>query len=399
MPGPDGMAGVSSADQVRAAYRGLRSRTARSALSSLGISIGIAALVAVVGISGAGRAELIAELDRLGTNLLTVSPGSTLGGGRSELPPTARAGVSRLEGVESASSVSDLGLTARRSELVPATHTGGLSVSAVEEGLLDTVGIDVAAGRFLDGVTSRLPVAVLGARAAFQLGVSDLRARPTVFVGGTYLEVIGILRESVLAPELDRAVLTGRGGAELLLGETPPASMLYVRADVERVDQVQRVLGRAAHPERPEETSVSRPSDALAARAAAGEALTRLMLVLGAVALVVGGLGIANVMIISVLERRREIGLRRSLGATSRNIRLQFLLESLMLSGLGGSCGALLGLGTTFAYAVARGAETPVPWTACGAGVVAAVVVGAVAGLYPASRAAHLPPTEALRAV
>jgi putative ABC transport system permease protein len=160
---------------------------------------------------------------------------------------------------------------------------------------------------------------------------------------------------------------------------------------------VHDIVPSAANPEHPEEVDVSRPSDALAARAEADDALTGLFLGLGAVALLVGGIGIANTMVISVLERRSEIGLRRALGATRGHVRAQFLVESLLLAAGGGLAGILVGALVTGAYANARGWTTVVPPEALAGGVGAALAIGAAAGLYPAGRAARLSPTEALR--
>ena len=165
------------------------------------------------------------------------------------------------------------------------------------------------------------------------------------------------------------------------------------------IDDVASVLPGTVSPEFPEEVQVSRPSDALEARAAVNDAFTALFVGLGAVALLVGGVGIANVMVISVLERRSEIGLRRALGATRRHIWSQFLTESVVLGALGGLAGVLLGVLVTVGYASTRGWEAAVPPYALVGGFAAAVLIGAVAGLYPALRAARLTPTEALRTV
>jgi putative ABC transport system permease protein len=193
--------------------------------------------------------------------------------------------------------------------------------------------------------------------------------------------------------------MVGFDVAERLLDADRSPTTIYVRADEDQVERTSDVLGATANPEHPEEVQVSRPSDALAARAAAKSAFTALFLGLGAVALLVGGVGIANVMVISVLERRSEIGLRRALGATRRHIAAQFLTESLLLASLGGVAGAALGAAATGLYAFSRGWPAVVPPLALGGALAAALGIGAVAGLYPALRAARLPPTEALRSV
>lgn len=395
-PGP-GASRLLPADVARVGVAGLRARPLRAALSALGIAIGICAMVAVVGLSGSSRAELLDRLDRLGTNLLRVEPGSSLGGADATLPDAAAATVGRAEGVLDATAVGATDLTARRSELVPEADTGGILVQAATPDLLETLGGRVASGRFLDEATAGYPTVVLGAVAAQRLGVTSAAGGPQVFIGGSYYTVVGVLDPLELASEIDRSALIGFGQAAAATGGTPPPTTVYVRADPEQVEEVRGVLARAANPQRPEEVAVSRPSDALAARAAAAGAFTSLLLGLGAVALLVGGVGIANVMVISVLERRREVGLRRALGATRRHIRVQFLVESLALAGAGGAAGVVLGAGVTLAHAAARGQPAVLPVVVLLGGLGAALVIGALAGLYPAARAARLPPTEALR--
>jgi putative ABC transport system permease protein len=383
------------ADVLRVGGVGLRMRRLRAALSALGIAIGIAAMVAVLGISESSKSDLIATLDRLGTNLLRVSPGQTLLGEDAALPEEAAAMIGRIAPVEAVSAVEGVEGTVRRTKYIPEEETSGISVAAADVNLLTTLGATVRTGSFLDAATARYPAVVLGSKAAERLGIT--RTGVNVWLGGQWFTVIGILNPVELATDLDSAALIGLPIAKQLFDATGSATTIYVRADPDDVDDVLGVLGATANPENPEEVEASRPSDALEARAAAKTAFTSLFLGLGAVALLVGGVGIANVMVISVLERRSEIGLRRALGATKGHIRLQFLTESLILAGLGGAVGVALGAVITVVYASNRGWETALPWYVPAGGVTAALAIGAVAGLYPAMRAARLAPTEALR--
>ena len=384
-------------DLVGVAGTGLRTRRLRAALSALGIAIGIAAMVAVLGISESSRADLLAQLDSLGTNLLRVTPGETFLGADARRPEESRGMLRRVGPVEQVAATGNTEASVRRSDLIPEAETGGISVLAADPRLLDTLGGGLADGRFLNRATARYPTVVLGARAAERLGIG--RAGGQVWLGNRWFTVVGILRPLTLAPEIDRAAMVGFPAAEALLGSDGSPGTVYVRADPDQVEAVREVLPATANPERPNEVRVSRPSDALAARAAASTAFTSLLLGLGAVALLVGGVGIANVMVISVLERRSEIGLRRALGATKGHVGVQFLAESLLLALVGGVAGVVMGAAVTAAYAASRSWSVVVPAPAMAGGLAAALAIGAAAGLYPALRAARLAPTEALRTV
>ncbi len=386
-------------DLLPVAAGALRAKRVRTGLTALGIAIGIAAMVAVVGISASSRADLLAELDDLGTNLLAVQPGQDLFGTDAELPVAAPGMIRRIGPVSSAAATRTVdGATVRRTDRIPAEQSGGISVVATEPNLLDTLGATVGTGTFLNAATAIEPAVVLGSEAAARLGIDDLAGDPLVWLGGRWFTVVGILDPVPLAPDIDRAALIGYPVAEEQFGIDAAPSTVRVRTDPDQVTAVRDVLAATANPEAPEQVDVTRPSDALAAKARADDTLTALLLGLGAVALVVGGVGIANVMVISVLERRAEIGVRRALGATRRHVRLQFMVESVVLAGMGGLLGVALGTAATVVYADVRGWRLSVPLVALVGGVAASLVVGALAGLYPAARAARLAPAEAVRA-
>jgi putative ABC transport system permease protein len=384
-------------DVLRVGGAGLRTRPLRVFLSALGIAIGIAAMTAVVGVSSSSRAELDRQLAALGTNLLTVAPGNTMAGETATLPTESVDMIRRIEPVLEVAATGEVPDTnVYRTDRIPEAQTRGLSVHAAHLDLPATVGVTMADGTWLNAATAQYPAVVLGSQAASLLGVTSVNEGVQVYLGGRWFTVVGILDEATLVPQLDTAALVGWPAAESYLDFDGHPTVVYTRAADTAVEAVGGVLAATANPAAPNEVKVSRPSDALAARQAADRAFTGLLLGLGAVALLVGGVGVANTMVISVLERRAEIGLRRSLGATRGQVRLQFVAEALLLSAIGGVGGVLLGIAVTGGYAATQDWPTVVPAWAMLGGVAATLVIGAIAGLYPAIRAARLPPTEAL---
>jgi putative ABC transport system permease protein len=398
---------LSPRDWLRVASVGLRVRPLRAALSGLGIAIGTAAIVSILGLSASSQAGLLAEIDRLGTNMLTVEAGQSLTGQEAHLPLQAPGRITLLDNVQV---LAHTGLMKNekvyRSSVIPVAESGGLQVRASSLNLPALLDTAVARGAWLNAGTAHEPVAVLGAVAAERLGIDRVFPGQRIWLGGQWFNVAGILEPSPLASEIDTSALVGYPAAQKYLGYVSiargeqtagPPSTIYVRVATGHEASVQALLAPTANPEAPNQVNVSQPSDVLTARAAAAGAFDSLFLGLGIVALIVGAVGVANIMIISVLERRSEIGLRRALGATKQQIRTQFLTESVLLAVLGGIVGVLVGIIATAVYAGTKHWVIVIPVEAWSGGIASAILIGAFAGLMPAIRASRLPPTVALR--
>lgn len=391
---------LSLTDLVRTALIGPRSRPLRTVLSALGIAVGIAALTAITGITASNQAELLAQLDDQGADLLVLQPGAGPDDELVPLPDTAAAMVARLTEVEQVGALEKVpdDIQVYRNDLVPEAQTNGLSVHAAGPAFLDAIEGSLAAGRWFDETTRRLPVTVLGAAAAARLGVDEPGVR--IWVGDRWYAVIGILDSAGLAQDVDASVFLGDRWAREQVSDPDDdiIAALYVRVEPGQTGSVREIIAKAANPWSPY-VYVSPLSDLVEARQSTDDALSGLALGLAAVALLVGGIGIANTMVVAVLERRGEVGLRRALGARPGQIAAQFVCEAIVLAGIGGIAGATCGALGVLTYATLRRQALVLPPEVLLGGPLVALVIGVIVGLYPALSAARLPPTTALRAV
>ncbi len=379
------------------ALYGVKARKGRAALTSIGIGIGIAAIVAVSGIAASGSADLLSTLESLGTNLVKASPQAGFFGTQEELPEGVIGMVERIGPVEEVTSTTQTDLLVRRSNFISEFEGGGISTIVTSSELLNVIGGNLSEGRFITDGLSDLPVTVLGSVTAKRLGITNLSQPSKILIDDEWFGVIGIIEELKIHPDLDRSVFIGYGAAKKLFDINEEPTTIYLRANPTFIEDVVEVIAPSMNPENPDQVEVSRPSDALEAQQAVEASFTNLLLGLGSVALLVGGVAIANVMVMSVLERRMEIGVRRSIGATRREIRYQFLLESIVLSGIGGLVGVMLGSLITLAYTNYTNIVFSIPvWQILGA-VVLALLIGAISGVYPAIKASKIQPAEAVR--
>ena len=386
---------VGAADLVRVSFRGLRGQPLRFVLSVLGIAIGVAAMVAVGGITQSSRAELSSLLSRLGTNVLRVYPAPDLQGQPTRLPATASTMLANIGPVERTAAVSELpGVGVYRSPYVPSGNTNSLTVAAVAPDLLAVLHGQLSRGHWFTGAEQYFPTVVLGSSAAARLAIDDTGVR--VWVRDQWCVVVGILAPLPLAPDLDSTAMVPVAAAARYLAADGTSTSVYVRAPDTRIREISAVVPATAAPEHPDQVGVDRPTDALTAKLTADATLNRLLIGLAAIGLLVGGVGVSNTMIIAVLERRSEIGLRCSLGATRRVIGLQFLTESVLMSASGGALGVVLGYAVTIGYARWQGWQLSLPLWVGAVAIAVTALVGSVAGLYPAVKASRESPTSAL---
>jgi putative ABC transport system permease protein len=387
---------MSPVDLLSLGFARLRNRPMRAVLAALGISIGIATMLVVIGIPASSQQAVVDDLAALGPNLLRAQAlPDQVTNKEAGMPPESVAMAGRVGPVEQVSGVANVHAEVRRTDYN--TQGSGITTLAATPDLLNVLGGTVHSGTFLTQATSRFPTVVLGSKSATWLGITDVgQPAPQIRLGDKWFTVIGVLNPMPLAPEVERSVMIGWDAAKDQLKFDGKPTVAYIRAAEASIEDVREVLPRTLNPQQPGLVQVNRPSDALAAKRITQSAFGTLLLGLAGIALLVGGIGVANTMVISVLERKREIGLRRALGASRGQIRGQFLTESVVLCGLGGIAGGALGLLATAGYAHMQGWPLVVPADAMLGGFAASVTIGVLAGVYPAIRASSLTPTEAL---
>lgn len=386
-------------DLVRVGIMGLRMRKVRAFLSALGISVGIVTMVLVTGIPASSQQALLDKLTALGTDRLKAQPLVPEGQQSIKLPDQAAAMVARIGPVTATSEVANTHQSVRRTQSSDPNDTAALTVLAARPNLLHLVGGSVHAGHFISAKTSSLPTVVLGHKAAGTLGFDRLAVgndAPLLKLGERWFTITGILNPMPLDPDLELSVFVGWSAAEHYLKFDGHPTVIYAKAPDHAIDSVKAVLAATVYPPLPDFVRVTNPSDALAAKRATQNAYSTLFVALAGIALTVGGIGVANTMYISVLERRREIGLRRALGASRGHIRGQFLTESVVLSLLGAFAGADIGCLSTTGYALTHDWPVVIPLRTVLLGMAASLVLGVLAGVYPSVNASRLTPTEAL---
>jgi putative ABC transport system permease protein len=388
---------LSGSDVLALGLAGLRARPLRGVLSTLGIAIGTATLVLILGISGSSNAGLNAHLNALGADLL-LAQAQAQNNVPTRFDADAEAMTRRIGPVTTAAQLGAINAVVRRNGRIPPYDVAGLNAFAASPSLLSVLKGRMQAGAFLSDQTAAMRTVVLGHAAAASLGIDGgvLAGHPQIRIGQTSFTVVGILDALPVTSNLDYGAFVGWNVARSVLPFDGRATAIYLRADKDSLGQVSDVLGPTLFPQAPGLVNISQPSTAMAAQEAVDSSASTLVLGLVAISLIVGGIGIANTMYLAVIERRREIGLRRALGATRGQIRLQFLTEASVLASAGSLTGALLGVAGTAGYALYDGLPVVISTASVVGGITGGLLVGAIAGLYPALRAAQLTPTESL---
>ena len=394
-------------DLISESFAGLSARPARSALTVLGTVLGITALVATLGVSRTAGNQIVARFDSLAATEVLVEPNNLGGGGAtrsSTLPWDSETRLNRLNGVLAAGTLTEVdvkgALTSTTSVQDPSANTEfAIPVRAASPGLFAAVRTRLRTGRVFDlGHDVRKDrVAVIGPAVAEQLGLNRVDQQPALFVGDRLFVVIGIIDDVARQPDLLDSIIIPNGTAQREYDLVAPL-LVEVDTAVGAATLISRQAPRTLDPDDPSRLRATTAGEPKRVKDEVQSDVNGLFLILGVVSLLVGAIGIANVTLVSVLERIGEIGLRRALGAGRRHIAAQFLAESTVLGLLGGAVGASLGVLVTVAISASKqwtpvmDARLPILAPFLGA------TVGLLAGLYPALRAASLQPVDALRA-
>ena len=389
---------LSVLDTLATATLGPRGRPLRAVLSALGVAIGIASLVAVLGIPACFQAEAQAEFDAWGANMVIAQPATDrYTQEQTPLPESAPAMVSRIWSVKSTFSVRYVqDARAYRTDKMPEGQSQGLSVVIGDGDPLGTLSTAMASGRWFDDASAQLPTVVLGSNAAILLGAGvDQR----VWIGDSWWAVIGVLDPVPgFAAQLNSSTFLAPGWAEKQWPNLPIGQIL-ANAYPGKVNAVTSVMAATVNPAKPTGVDVSQPTSYGMAQDFFLSMFANLALGLGGISLLVGGIGIANTMVVSVMERRGEIGVRRALGARTGQIGLQFVLEAGFIGLFGGVMGVGLGTYAVFCFAAYNAIQFAIPVWVLAAGPGLSILVGMLAGLYPSLKAARQSPTVTLRAV
>jgi putative ABC transport system permease protein len=382
------------------AWNGLSARKIRTALIMLGPIVGVAAMVGAVGLTESAKGDLKAKLAALGTNLITVEAGGTFGQQNPTMPKDAVHRVKQLQSVTRASAVGEV------SGVLTIPHAGAekyyeafpVPVLAADDALPGALEVKMQSGRWLreSDRLNHARAAVIGEGLAKEYGVIPGEIR-TLRLNNVDYGIVGVLSSVALDPSLDNAVFVTQWGAKHDFGTEGKPTKLYVRAATGETEATSKAIPTAINLGGPDQVSTKIPSDALAASAQADETLQQTAVFAGILALAVGGIGIANVMSISVIQRSTEIGIRRALGHTRSTIALQFLLEALFIGILGGLAGVFVGVAVVYLVSAFAGWTVVIDYGRMPLWVGLAVGVSVAAGLYPSGKAARLEPLETLR--
>jgi len=399
---------------LKVAWEGLTMNKARSFLTTLGVIIGVAAVIVMMAVSAGAEAEIAEQINALGANLIVVMPTFEMGGVRSaggppglEYPEDFEALAQNVTGIN--------GVSAEQLSTQDVQGGGntlsGVSIVGTTTGFPAVRDYRVGLGRFLTDEDNERTneVAVLGYGVAQELFDEQNPLGQKIKIGSTNFVIVGVMEKKGVVGDTDYDVRvyipltvvfqrysTGSFGGDKVRTVLVSAESQEVMGSV--MDQITTVLCElhGVPPTNPD-FSLTTQESVIETQASATEAFRSLLAWVAAVSLVVGGIGIMNIMLVSVTERTREIGLRQALGARPRDVQLQFLLEAIILSLIGGLTGVLVGVGGSHLFGALGAMRTELVPTSVPLAFAAAAGVGIFFGYYPATKAAQLDPIEALR--